>query len=118
MLFVYLIGLVKNLIPISVLIVSISIVFLIINFSSLAVEGEEILPKRLKIFFITSLFVFTSLIVFTPSKETAILLAGIYAGNDFLKQEEVSAKLKAVNEIIDMKLQKILKETKEKMIKE
>ena len=79
-----------------------------------SVDYEDLLSnwdKRMKKMFITTLL--TSLVLFMlPTKQTLLLMGGIYYGKKAINTITSSEKLDKINKIIDLQLDKYIKELK------
>ncbi len=72
-------------------------------------EFANIGIKGMKIFILISIIT-GSIAILTPSKQTAYLMAGAYIGNQVATSEFVNNRLEKIIEIIDLNLDKQIKE--------
>ncbi|KWV64337.1 hypothetical protein AO496_009605 [Campylobacter coli] len=72
------------------------------EFANIAIKGMKI--------FIPIIIITESIAILTPSKQTAYLMAGAYIGNQVATSEFVNNRLEKIIEIIDLNLDKQIKE--------
>ncbi len=72
------------------------------EFANIAIKGMKI--------FIPISIITGSIAILTPSKQTAYLMAGAYIGNQVATSEFVNNRLEKIIEIIDLNLDKQIKE--------
>ena len=75
-------------------------------------EAQTIITKNVKKFLATWLGI-PLLIFILPAKQTLLLMGGTYLGEKAINQVVTSQKLEKVNTIIDLQLDKYIKELKE-----
>lgn len=132
-LFIYLLQLVDNLYCVTAVLTVLAIFFVpayiawgfSTNFKFENYEGsnygvsKDLAVNLSKIFKKTGIFILIGIImaIFTPTKQTLLLLGGMYYGKKAVHQVVTSEKLNKINTIIDLQLDKCIKDL-EKEVKQ